>query len=139
MSLNQKSREDSLFLGKRLGRNILWNLGGSLAPLLAAALAIPYIIETLGTERFGLLTLIWALIGYFSFFDMGLGQAITKRIAEGIDRDRPEELATTVWTALFMMVVLSVMAGFAVWKLSPWLVEAFFRFRRPCKKKLIWH
>ena len=31
--------------------------------------AIPRLIEALGTARFGLLTLAWVVIGYFSLFD----------------------------------------------------------------------
>ncbi len=122
--MTHKSPSDrSLTSGKLLGRNVFWNLGGSLAPLLAAALAVPYIIEKLGAERFGLLTIIWVLIGYFSFFDMGLGQAITRRVAEGIDRDRPGDLATTIWTALFLMLGLSLVAGILIWLMIPWLTE----------------
>lgn len=113
----------SLTSGRVLGRNAFWNLGGSLAPLVAAALTIPYIITTLGTERFGLLTLVWALIGYFSFFDLGLGQAITKRVSEGVERDSPTELAETVWTALTLMLCLSIVAGLLVWAMTPWLVD----------------
>ncbi len=121
MITHKKTSESSLTSGKLLGWNVFWNLGGSLAPLLAAALAVPYIIERLGTERFGLLTIIWVLIGYFSFFDMGLGQAITRRVAEGIDRDRPEDLAKTIWTALFLMLGLSIAAGILIWIMIPWL------------------
>ncbi|MDE2427378.1 MAG: flippase [Burkholderiales bacterium] len=60
-----------------LKRNTFWNLGGSLLPLLAAAAFIPYCLRHLGNEAFGVLTLIWGLIGYFSLFDFGVGRALT--------------------------------------------------------------
>ena len=62
-------------------KNILWNLLGSVAPMLIGIATIPYIYKHLGIERMGILTIIWALIGYFSIFDFGLSRAITQRIA----------------------------------------------------------
>jgi O-antigen/teichoic acid export membrane protein len=67
---------------QRLGRDTLWNLAGNVLPLVVALLAVPYLIQRLGTSRFGLLSLAWVLIGYFSFFDLGLGRALTKWIAD---------------------------------------------------------
>jgi O-antigen/teichoic acid export membrane protein len=49
-----------------LRNNTLWNLAGSGLPLIAAAALIPFMLQRLGNEAFGVLTLIWALIGYFS-------------------------------------------------------------------------
>jgi hypothetical protein len=50
-------------------------------PLIAAAALIPFMLHRLAmvalTEAFGVLTLIWALIGYFSLFHMGVGRALT--------------------------------------------------------------
>ncbi len=70
-----------------LKRNTLWNLLGSALPLLVAAWAIPYTLQQLGNEAFGVLTLIWSLIGYFSLFDFGVGRALTvevsRRVGEG--------------------------------------------------------
>lgn len=62
--------------------NTGWNLLGLILPLLAAVLAIPLLIGNIGTERFGALSLIWVVIGYFSFFDLGLGRAVTKMLSE---------------------------------------------------------
>lgn len=62
-------------------RNSLFNLAGNGLPLLVGAISIPYLISRIGLEAFGILTLIWALIGYFSFFDFGLGRALTQQIA----------------------------------------------------------
>jgi len=60
----------------------LANFFGLFLPLLLGAFSVPLMIERLGVERFGTLTLIWAVVGYFSLFDFGIGRAITKRIAE---------------------------------------------------------
>jgi hypothetical protein len=64
-----------------LRHNTLWNLAASGLPLIASAALIPFMLHRLAmvtqAEAFGVLTLIWALIGYFSLFDMGAGRALT--------------------------------------------------------------
>lgn len=49
--------------------------------MLVALIAVPFLIEHLGQERLGVLSLIWVVVGYFSFLDMGLGRAVTVSIA----------------------------------------------------------
>jgi O-antigen/teichoic acid export membrane protein len=99
----------------------MWNLLGMCAPMLVALVAIPLLIEGLGGERFGLLSLVWMLVGYFGVFDLGLGRALTKLIAEKWDR-RAEEVASTFWTAMTLMLALGVLAGVLVYAGAPWLV-----------------
>jgi hypothetical protein len=62
--------------GRLLARNVVWNLIGSGAPILVAVFCIPILAKGLGTDRFGVLVLVWALIGYASLFDLGLGRAL---------------------------------------------------------------
>jgi O-antigen/teichoic acid export membrane protein len=62
-----------------LKRNTIWNLAGTGLPLLLGAITIPYLIARVGVEAFGVLTLVWALIGYFSLFDFGLGAHLPSR------------------------------------------------------------
>lgn len=86
-------------------RNTLWNLGGAGFPLLVGAVTIPYLISRIGVEAFGVLTLIWALIGYFSLFDFGLGRALTQQIATARAAGQEEQVpglakAGLVFTAL---------------------------------------
>ena len=59
--------------GRLLARNMIFNFAGQAAPLLVALFAIPLLIDGLGTARFGVLALAWIVIGYFSFFVLGLG------------------------------------------------------------------
>ena len=61
----------------RVLRHTFYNLLGLGLPLLAAVVTIPVLVSELGDARFGLLTLIWAVVSYFGLFDLGLGRALT--------------------------------------------------------------
>ena len=108
--------------GRRLARNVFWNLLGAGAPLLVALVAIPMLIEGLGTARFGVLTLAWMVVGYFSLFDLGLGRALTKLVAEKLGKGQVEEIPVLIWTAIALMTALGVLGAVVVVALSPWLV-----------------
>jgi O-antigen/teichoic acid export membrane protein len=105
-----------------LTRNVLWNFAGQTAPLFAAVIAIPLLIRGMGTDRFGLLTLAWMVIGYFSLFDLGLGRALIKLVSEKLGEGRSEEIPELVWTALLLMTLLGVAGAGAMFVLTGWLV-----------------
>jgi O-antigen/teichoic acid export membrane protein len=81
----------------------------------------------MGVERFGILTLAWTIVGYVSLFDLGLGRALTKLLAErtarGADRDAPE----LVFTALALLSVLGIAGAALTAALTPWLAERALR------------
>ena len=64
-----------------LRANTLWNLAGIALPLLAALLCIPALMQGFGLPRFGVLSLVWALIGYLGLFELGLGRTMTVKLA----------------------------------------------------------
>lgn len=122
MTLDKMHGEQkNLTSGKLLARNTLWNLLGTGAPLLAGIVAIPILIEGLGTARFGVLTLAWMLVGYFSLFDLGLGRALTKYVAEKLGARRDEEIPNVIWTAMSLMGMLGVLGGAALILFTPFL------------------
>src|SRR6202030_3302179 len=86
--------------GRLLARNTVWNLIGNGAPLIVAVFSIPILIHGLGKDRFGVLTLAWALIGYASLFDIGLGRALTQLAARKLGAGEEREVPTLVWTSL---------------------------------------
>lgn len=94
-------------------RNVVFNLAGAVIPLLVGAVSIPYLLSHLGVERFGILTLIWTIIGYFSLFDLGLGRAITQQVAKLLGADRPTEIPSVVAIGL-LLTLLTGVAGAAV-------------------------
>lgn len=105
---------NTLLSGRRLAGNALWNFVGMVAPMGVGIIAIPILIEGMGLERFGLLTIIWMGVGYFSLFDLGLGRALTKLVAERLGTDRTEDLSSLIWTALNLMLMLGLTVAVAV-------------------------
>ena len=118
----QASRRGSQYLtsGNRLARNTLWNLIGNVAPMLVAIFCIPLLVKALGTNRFGILTLVWALIGYTTVFDFGLGRALTQLVATRLGTDEQQDVPDLVWTSQLMMLflgfvgtaILALLSGF---------------------------
>ena len=96
---------------------------GSFLPMVVGLAAVPLILEKLGLERFGLLTLAWLIVGYFSLFDFGLGRALTKIIAEYVGARREEEVPQVFWTSMALMLALSILGAILFWFLAPSLVN----------------
>lgn len=72
--------------------HVSWNFGGLALPLIMAAISIPNLLEILGKERFGVLTLAWGLIGYAGALDLGIGRATTHSISALRVGDAAEKL-----------------------------------------------
>lgn len=111
-----------LLSGRLLARNAVWNFTGMAAPMLVGIFAIPYLIDGMGKERFGLLAIIWMGVGYFSLFDMGLGRALTKLVAERLGRDEVQDILELIWTALWLMLGLGVIGMIVVLVLAEPLI-----------------
>lgn len=90
-----------------LSKNTLWNIVGNVTPLLLGALSIPYLIRYLGMERFGILTLMWAIVGYFSLFDFGLGRGVTQQVANALGDGRSNEAPQIIKVG----VIFTLLAG----------------------------
>lgn len=113
--------------GSLLARNTVWNIIGQIAPMVVGLFAIPRLIHSLGTDRFGVLTIAWMVVGYFSFFDLGLGRAMTNIVAQKLATDRYDELPAIIWTANVLMAVLGVMGGIVLALLAPIIVHNLLR------------
>lgn len=114
--------------GRRsITQNTFLNLVGQLVPMLIGLFSIPLLIQHIGMDRFGLLSLIWIVIGYFTFFDLGLGRAIIKLVAEKIGDRREEEIPRIFWNALLIMTSMSIVGSIVLFALTPLLVKSVFK------------
>ena len=125
--LKEKSDFINLHSGKVILKNTLINLIGQVFPFLVGIITIPMLIKGLGIERFGILTLAWMFIGYFSLFDLGLGRALTQIISNRLSKADAIGLSGLVFTALAIMAILGVIGSVIVGVLSPLLIENVFK------------
>jgi O-antigen/teichoic acid export membrane protein len=96
-------------------RSSLWNLIGQGLPLLVGLFAIPIIIDRLGLVGFGLLALCWTVVGYFNFFDLGFGRAVTKRVAEASAAADNAAVASLATAGAAAHALLGIVAATVLW------------------------
>jgi O-antigen/teichoic acid export membrane protein len=113
--------------GRVMARNSIWNLLGQVLPLLVAAVVIPILISRLGLDRFGILTLAWALVGYFGLFDLGLGRALTKVVSEALAGGREGDAAGAIWTATAILMAVGVVFTLVLFFISHWLIYSVIK------------
>ncbi|HYH54588.1 MAG TPA: oligosaccharide flippase family protein, partial [Solirubrobacterales bacterium] len=81
---------------------------------IVALIAVPILVDRLGTERFGILSLTWVVIGYASLLDLGLGRALTKMTAERLGAGEAGGTPRLFWTAILMLGSIGVATGAAL-------------------------
>ena len=85
---------------------------------LSTLVVIPVAARHLGPEKFGLLMLVTSFTALLAFADFGLGSGLVNAIAEADARDDPEQAASAVSSAFFMLLGIalfgSVVLPFAV-------------------------
>jgi O-antigen/teichoic acid export membrane protein len=123
MSQETETKSDS----SRYIKSTIFNLAGNIVPLLVGVVSIPFLVKGMGTDRFGVLTIAWMLIGYFSLFDMGLGRALTQLVAEKIGKDEPEDIPAIFWTSSLLMLALGMAGAILIASLSPVLIRSVLK------------
>jgi len=88
-----------------------------------AVVAIPPLIRGIGAARFGILSLAYIIIGYFSLFDLGIGRALTKLIADQLGAGEEHSIPSLAWTSILLLLAMGILGGLATAGLSPWLID----------------
>ncbi|MHA7847606.1 flippase [Serratia sp. D1N4] len=105
-------------------KNISWNLVGFVFPILAAIVIIPLLMKNIGMERFGILTLIFALIGFMNIFDFGLTRSITNSVVKY--RNSETQLLASIKTGWFIIVVLLSVVALLILLFHRSITESIF-------------
>jgi len=120
----EKQSGDSLDIqAGLLAKNTIFSLVGQGLPLLVAAISMPFLIRGLGLERFGILALAWAVLGYFNVFDLGLGRAVTKFAAEALVKRDQKRVSDIIWTSALIQTILGIVGALILSSIIPFLTE----------------
>src|SRR6476619_6872873 len=116
---------ESGLIRSRVAHNTLLNFLGLAVPLALAFFVMPVAARHLGPARFGLIGLAWAVTEYLVLFDLGLGRATVKFVADTLHRN-PNDLTEIASLATSIQLVAGIVGGTAFAFLAPALVHAAF-------------
>lgn len=108
-----------------LAHNTVLNLFGLGIPLLVAFFVMPVALHALGPMRFGLLGLAWAATEYLALFDLGMGRATVRFIAEAFGRGG-SEIGATAATAVATQGATGILGAVLFAIVTPFVVTHIF-------------
>lgn len=93
-------------------------------PMAAGLLVIPSLVHRLGTDRFGVLSISWVLVGYFGLLDLGLARGLTQFLAQQTATGTaPETRAAVARKVRFWMLCMGLGWSTLLLVLTPWLTQ----------------
>jgi O-antigen/teichoic acid export membrane protein len=96
-----------------LKANFALNVIGMTLPAGVALITVPIYFAHIGEERYGILSIVWILLGYFGFLDFGLSRAAANALARLTHRSA--ERMRVFATALYLNLVLGVVGAFVIY------------------------
>jgi O-antigen/teichoic acid export membrane protein len=96
-----------------LRANFAFNVTGMVLAIALALFTVPVYISFVGAARYGVLSLVWILLGYFGFLDFGLARASANALAKLAYGS--EDRARVLMTSLYMNLVLGILGGFILY------------------------
>jgi O-antigen/teichoic acid export membrane protein len=98
-------------MDKAILRNVAINLFGLILPTFVSLVTVPSYIHVLGVERYGVIALVWTLIGYFSVLDLGMSMAAQNHISKAHASGDTEECERVFWSALWLNLTTGAIGG----------------------------
>ena len=87
-------------------------------------MTVPIYIRHIGDARYGVLSIVWVLLGYFGFLDLGLSRAAANAMARL--RDAPQEArARVLVTTLALNLGLGLFGSFCLFVFGGYLLQHF--------------
>ena len=96
-------------------RNTGYNFLGSLVPMIASVVTVPYYLHLIGNDRYGVLAIVWLFLGYFGLFDPGITRAAVYHIARLAEDHEAVERESVFWTALVVNIIFGLAGGLVLY------------------------
>lgn len=93
-------------------KNSVYNIAGYLIPGILSIPILGYMARELGVERFGLFSIILAIVGYASIFDVGITRSVIREIA--IYKKNNDEVLKILSTSIIIVLLLGSIAGLMI-------------------------
>lgn len=92
---------------KHIWRNFFSNYSRTIVQIIVSFFSFRLLFQYLGSEYFGFWVLVWSLIGYGKFFDIGLGYTVQKYVAQLSTKSDWKELSRVINTVFYVYVAIA--------------------------------
>ena len=120
------NNKNTLLRGRLLAKNSAYSFIGIILPILAGLIAIPFILDELEEEQFGLLILLWSTISYITVLDFGLNRAATRYFSQNIGQLNERENLSLLISSIVFVLVIGFLIGLILYNGSEFLVSTIF-------------
>ncbi len=102
-------------MDKGLLKNVGINLIGLVLPTFVSLVTVPSYIKALGVERYGVVSLVWILIGYFGILDLGMSMAAQNHISKARASKDAQECGRVFWSATWLNLATGIIGGLVIY------------------------
>jgi O-antigen/teichoic acid export membrane protein len=107
-----------------LRRSFIINLLSPMTRMLVALVTVPLYLHHLGSDRYGVMSIVFVLQGLFGFLDLGLSRAVTNALAKL--RDAPQaDRARVLLTTFGLNLGIGVMGGLVLYVFGGLMLNHF--------------
>jgi O-antigen/teichoic acid export membrane protein len=107
-----------------LKRNFVVNLLSPMTRIVVALVTVPIYLHHIGDARYGVMSIVWVLLGLFGFLDLGLSRAVTNALAKL--RDAPQaHRARVLLTTFCLNLGIGLIGGVVLYLFGGFLLKYF--------------
>ncbi len=103
-------------------KNTAINLSGAILSMAVMFVTVPLYLNILGEARYGILAMVWLILGYFSFLDFGLGKAVSNQIAKE-EQSEPHIRSDIFWNSIIINLGVGIFIALLLCAFSGSLIE----------------
>ena len=104
--------------------NFIVNLLSPMTRIVVALVTVPLYLHHIGEARYGVMSIVWVLLGLFGFLDLGLSRAVTNALAKL--RDAPQaDRARVLLTTFGLNLSIGVAGGVVLYVFGGLLLKHF--------------